>query len=152
FMHFGVALVASAVLLVRRFVISKSMVARQQLKWVVWGTVLAIAPFTVLYALGYIFGETAGPFTEVAILPLILIPLALGYSVVRYRLMDVELVVRRVAVYALTTLAITVAIGAIVYVVGFYAFSGNVPSSGECIIMPLIFTVFAMAVIVIIVS
>jgi len=150
FIHFVVALIASAVLLVRRFVISKSTVARQQLKWVVWGTVLAIAPFTVLYALGYIFGETAGPFTDVAILPLILIPLALGYSVVRYRLMDVELVVRRVAVYALTTLAITVAIGAIVYVVGFYAFSGNVPSSGEFITLPLIFSVFAMALIVMI--
>jgi len=112
--------------------------------------VLAIAPFTVFYALGYIFGETAGPFTDVAILPLILIPLALGYSVVRYRLMDVELVVRRVAVYALTTLAITVAVGAIVYVVGFYAFSGSVPSSGEFITLPLIFSVFAMALIVMI--
>ena len=150
FIHFVVALIASAVLLVRRFVTSKSTVARQQLKWVVWGTVLAIAPFTVFYALGFIFGETAGPFTDVAILPLILIPLALGYSVVRYRLMDVELVVRRVAVYALTTLAITVAIGAIVYIVGFYAFSGNVPSSGEFITLPLIFSVFAMAVIVMI--
>jgi len=150
FIHFVVALIASAVLLVRRFVISKSTVARQQLKWVVWGTVLAIAPFTVFYALGYIFGETAGPFTDVAILPLILIPLALGYSVVRYRLMDVELVVRRVAVYALTTLAITVAVGAIVYVVGFYAFSGSVPSSGEFITLPLIFSVFAMALIVMI--
>ena len=150
FIHFVVALITSAVLLVRRFVINKSTVARQQLKWVVWGTVLAIAPFTVLYALGYIFGETAGPFTDVAILPLILIPLALGYSVVRYRLMDVELVVRRVAVYALTTLAITVAVGAIVYVVGFYAFSGSVPSSGEFITLPLIFSVFAMALIVMI--
>ena len=78
------------------------------MKWVVWGTGLAVAPFTVLYAFGYIFDETAGPFTDIAILPLILIPLALGYSVVRYRLMDVELVVRRVAVYALTTLAIAV--------------------------------------------
>src|SRR3989440_1103211 len=150
FIHFVVALIASAVLLVRRFVISKSTVARQQLKWVVWGTVLAIAPFTLFYALGFIFGETAGPFTDVAILPLILIPLALGYSVVRYRLMDVELVVRRVAVYALTTLAITVAIGAIVYVVGFYAFSGSVPSSAEFITLPLIFSVFAMAIIVMI--
>src|SRR5438445_8308684 len=150
FIHFVVALIASAVLLVRRFVVSKSTVARQQLKWVVWGTVLAIAPFTVFYALGYSFGETAGPFTDVAILPLILIPLALGYSVVRYRLMDVELVVRRVAVYALTTLAITVAIGAIVYVVGFYAFSGSVPSSAEFITLPLIFSVFAMAIIVMI--
>src|SRR5437870_5769498 len=148
FIHFVVALITSAVLLVRRFVINKSTVARQQLKWVVWGTVLAIAPFTVLYALGYIFGETAGPFTDCSILPLILIPLALGYSVVRYRLMDVELVVRRVAVYALTTLAIALAIGSIVYVAGLYALSGEV-TTGE-ITLRLILSVTAMACIVMI--
>src|SRR5262249_25403029 len=82
FIHFTVALIVSAVLLVRRFIISKNTVARQQLKWVVWGSVLAIAPFSLLYALGYIAGETAGPLTDIAILPLILIPLSLGYSVV----------------------------------------------------------------------
>ena len=49
--------------------------------------------------------------TDTAVLPLVLIPLAFGYSVVRYRLMDVELVVRRVFVYALTTLAIALMIG-----------------------------------------
>jgi two-component system NtrC family sensor kinase len=149
FIQFVAALVGSGVLLVRRFVVSHSTVARQQLKWVVWGTVLAVVPFTALYALGYIFGETAGPLTDAAILPLILIPLSLGYSVVRYRLMDVELVVRRVAVYALTTVAIAVSIGAIVYFIGFYAF-GNLPSSGESITLPLVFSVFAMAVIVMI--
>lgn len=148
FIHFVVALIASAVLLVRRFVTSKSTVARQQLKWVVWGTGLAAAPFTVLYALGYIFDETAGPFADIAILPLILIPLALGYSVVRYRLMDVELVVRRVAVYALTTLAIAVAIGSIVYFAGLYALSGEV-TTGE-ITLRLILSVTAMACIVMI--
>src|SRR6266481_5959528 len=113
FIQFAIALVASAALLVRRFVISKNTVARQQLKWVVWGSALAIAPFTVLYALGFILTESANPLTDAAVAPLILIPLAMGYSVVRYRLMDVELVVRRAAVYAFTTLAIAVAIGAI---------------------------------------
>jgi hypothetical protein len=33
-----VALVLSAVLLVRTFVLAKSAVVRQQMKWVVWGT------------------------------------------------------------------------------------------------------------------
>src|SRR5437773_6202640 len=150
FIHFTIALIASASLLVRRFVISKNTVARQQLKWVVWGSTLAIAPFVLLYAAGYIIGvDTASGLTEVAVLPLILIPLSLGYSVVRYRLMDVELVVRRAAVYALTTLAIAVALGAIVYFVG-YAFGGNVASSGEIISLPLIISVAAMAVIVMI--
>src|SRR5258708_34252864 len=147
FIQFAVALVASAALLVRRFVISKNTVARQQLKWVVWGSALAIAPFTVLYALGFILTESANPLTDAAVAPLILIPLAMGYSVVRYRLMDVELVVRRAAVYAFTTLAIAVAIGAIVYFAGVYA-SGNA-SSGE-ITLRLILSVSAMACIVMI--
>ena len=107
FIHFVAALVISAAILIRRFIVSKNTVARQQLKWVVWGSALAIVPFTLLYAIAYVLGaDTAGPLTDVAFLPLILIPLSFGYSVVRYRLMDVELVVRRAAVYAATTLAI----------------------------------------------
>jgi len=150
FIHFTVALVASLALLIRRFVISKNTVARQQLKWVVWGLALAITPFTLLYAIGYILGaETASSLTEAAVLPLILIPLALGYSVLRYRLMDVELVVRRAAVYAFTTLAIAVALGTIVYFAGLYAFSGEVASTGE-ITLRLILSVAAMACIVMI--
>jgi PAS domain S-box-containing protein len=147
FIQFAIALLASAALLIRRFVISKNTVARQQLKWVVWGSALAIAPFTVLYATGFILTETANPLSDAAVGPLILIPLALGYSVVRYRLMDVELVVRRAAVYAFTTLAIAVSIGAIVYFAGVYA-SGNA-SSGE-ITLRLILSVSAMACIVMI--
>src|SRR6266404_1141211 len=150
FLQFAIAMLISLALLIRRFVISKNTVARQQLKWVVWGVVLAIVPFTLFYATGYIIGtDTAGSLTDFAVLPLILIPLSLGYSVVRYRLMDVELVVRRAAVYALTTLAIAVALGAIVYFVG-YTFGGNVASSGEIISLPLIISVAAMACIVMI--
>src|SRR5947209_515484 len=50
------ALVAGAVILVRRFVKSESAIVRQQLKWVVWGSALAITPFTLLYAAGYVAG------------------------------------------------------------------------------------------------
>src|SRR5882762_6124556 len=150
FIQFAIALVASAALLVRRFVISKNTVARQQLKWVVWGSLLAILPFMLLYGTGYLIGEdTAGSLTDASFVPLILIPLSLGYSVVRYRLMDVELVVRRAAVYAFTTLAIAVAIGAIVYFTGLFAFSGDVASTGE-ITLRLILSVAAMACIVMI--
>ena len=115
FIHFVAALVISAAILIRRFIVSKNTVARQQLKWVVWGSALAIVPFTLFYAIVYVLGaDTAGPLTDVAFLPLILIPLSFGYSVVRYRLMDVELVVRRAVVYAATTLGIALAVGAVV--------------------------------------
>ncbi|HYN84838.1 MAG TPA: ATP-binding protein [Pyrinomonadaceae bacterium] len=119
------ALVAGAVILVRRFWKSESAIVRQQLKWVVWGSALAIAPFTLLYAVGYLFGgaeslllseATGRRLADAAVLPLALIPLTFGNSVVRYRLMDVDIVVRRTAVYALTTLAIALLIGTVIYV------------------------------------
>jgi PAS domain S-box-containing protein len=150
FAHFVASLVASATLLVRTFVKSESAVVRQQLKWVVWGSALAITPFTLLYGVGYIFGASSESWlTDVSVLPLILIPLAFGYSVVRYRLMDVELVVRRAAVYAVTTLAIAIMIGAVVYSAGLYALSGDVIASGE-ITLRVIIAIAAMAFIVMI--
>ena len=148
-LHLGVALVASAVLLMRTFVKAKSTVVRQQVKWVAWGTLLSVTPFILLYAVFYLFGApTDSWLTDVAILPLGLIPLAFGYSVLRYRLMDVELVVRRVFVYALTTLAISLLIGVAVYLGGLYAFgSDQGVSSGE-ITLRVVVAVLAMAAIV----
>jgi PAS domain S-box-containing protein len=117
FIHFWAALVLSGVLLVRTFLKSDVAVVRQQLKWVVWGSALAIAPFSLFYGVGYVFGfESNRWLTDIALLPLILIPLTFGNSVIRYRLMDVDIVVRRAFVYALTTLAISLMIGAIIYV------------------------------------
>ncbi len=151
FIHFSLALLVSAALLIVTLVTAKTAVVRQQLKWVVWGSALAIAPFTLLYAVGYIFGAQSGPWlTDAAVLPLVLIPLSFGYSVVRYRLMDVELVVRRVAVYAVTTLAIAVAIGAVVYLGGIYALgNAEATSSGE-ITLRVAIAIAAMALIVMI--
>jgi two-component system NtrC family sensor kinase len=113
--------------------------------------VLAVTPFTLLYAAFYLFGSPTDEWlTDVAILPLAIIPFAFGYSVLRYRLMDVELVVRRVFVYALTTLAISLLIGIVVYAGGLYAFgSEQVFTSGE-ITLKVVMAVLAMAAIVMI--
>ncbi len=151
FIHLSVALLASVVLLVVTLVTAKATVVRQQLKWVVWGSALAIAPFTLLYGVGYIFGTQSDPWlTDAAVLPLILIPLSFGYSVVRYRLMDVELVVRRVFVYALTTLAIAIAIGTVVYLGGIYALGNDGAVGAGEITLRAAIAIAAMAIIVVI--
>jgi PAS domain S-box-containing protein len=148
-LHLSVALVASAALLVRTFVKAKSTVVRQQVKWVAWGTVLSITPFILLYAIVYLFGAPTDRWlTDVAILPLALIPFAFGYSVMRYRLMDVELVVRRVFVYALTTLAVSLLIGVVVYLGGLYAFGSDQGFSSGEITLRVVAAVLAMAAIV----
>jgi two-component system NtrC family sensor kinase len=126
FFHLLAALIASVFFLIRTWSRAKSAVVRQQMKWVIWGSLLAVTPLSLLYGLGFLLGAQTDPgLTDAAVLPLILLPLSFGYSVVRYRLMDVELVVRRVFVYVLTTLAIALMVGAVVYVAGLYAFGGD---------------------------
>jgi two-component system, NtrC family, sensor kinase len=147
FIHFCTAIILSTVLLVRRFIKSDAAVVRQQLKWVVWGSALAVTPFTFFYAISFVFGlRSESWMTDVAVLPLVLIPLTFGNSVVRYRLMDVDIVVRRAAVYALTTLAIALMIGAVVFFVGRFAL-GVEAIPGE-ITWPVLIAVFAMTMIV----
>ena len=147
--HLSVALILSAVLLVRTFVTAKSAVVRQQVKWVMWGTLLAITPFVTLYAAVYLFGEPSDRWLNgVAIVPLAIIPFAFGYSVMRYRLMDVELVVRRVFVYALTTLAIALLLGVVVYAGGVYAFGSDQGLTSGEITLQLVLAVLAMAAVV----
>jgi hypothetical protein len=147
FIHFWIGVAASALLLVRRFIKSEAAVVRQQLKWVVWGSALAITPFTLFYAINFVFGLASESWmTDVGVLPLILIPLTFGNSVVRYRLMDVDIVVRRAAVYALTTLAIATMIATVVIVVGRFALGVEaVPSE---ITWPVLIAIAAMTIIV----
>jgi two-component system, NtrC family, sensor kinase len=149
FFHFVVGLIASALLLVRTYVTTKSALVRQQMKWVVWGTLLAVTPFTLLYAVVYLFGAPTDRWlTDIAVVPLVAIPFAFGYSVLRYRLMDVELVVRRVFVYALTTLAIALLIGVVVYTAGLYAFGSDQGFTSGEITLRVVVAVLAMAAIV----
>lgn len=151
FVHFSVALAVSVVLLVVTLVRAKSAVVKQQLKWVVWGLSLAIAPFTLLYGAGYVFGARSDPWViNAAVLPLILIPLSFGYSVVRYRLMDVELVVRRVFAYALTSLAIALGLGAVVYFGVVYALGNDDSAATGVITLRVVLSIVAMAAIVMI--
>jgi hypothetical protein len=116
FGHFVAALVAGAGVLIYRFVRNKQIIVRQRLKWAMAGSVAAVIPVIAYQIAKSSFNlPTENWLTSLAILPLALIPLTFGHSVVRYRLMDVDIVVRHAAVYALTTLAISTLIGAVAF-------------------------------------
>jgi two-component system, NtrC family, sensor kinase len=80
-------------------------ILRQQLKWVTRGTILAIAPYTLLYVLPYVFPHAMGWLPQwamkISVLSLGLLPLTFGYAIFRYRLMDVDLIFKRGVVYTL---------------------------------------------------
>jgi two-component system, NtrC family, sensor kinase len=150
-LHFITALIIGAAFLTYRFVKSETVIVRQQLKWIVWGSIIAVLPLTLLYSVKYIAGSslhTNSGITDLAILPLVLIPLTFGNSVVRYRLMDVDMVVRRAAAYALTTLTIATLLGTVVYFTGMYALGAELVHTGQDVFRTII-AVAAMAIIVI---
>jgi two-component system, NtrC family, sensor kinase len=79
---------------------------RQQLKWVTWGTVLAIGPFALVYILPYFLGFVPTGWMKLSVLSLAFLPLTFGYAIVHYRLMDVDIIFRRGMAYSLATAAI----------------------------------------------
>lgn len=94
-------------LLVGSFVRARTPILRQQLKWIIWGLGLAWLPFVLLYVVPYISHvEIPSLLRSAAYGPLILAPLSFGYSIVRYRLMDVDVIVRRSFVHMLAIIAI----------------------------------------------
>ncbi len=112
--HFAGGVALGAGILVWRFVTSSQPLVRQRLKWAMWGAIVAAVPVIALQiARRFVYLPDDTLTVALTTLPLGLIPLSLGHSVVRYRLMDVDVVVRRALVYAMTTLAIAMMIGAV---------------------------------------
>jgi two-component system, NtrC family, sensor kinase len=104
--------VVAAIVFYGRYLHAESPLERQQLKWLTRGTLLAVVPFTVLYAIPYMSDFTAtgvlnqGILNKIALLSLVLLPLTFSWAIVRYRLMDVDLIFKRGATYTLATAAI----------------------------------------------
>ena len=80
---------------------------RQQLKWLTRGTLLTVLPFTAFYVIPFLSDATApNNLTRLAALSLILLPLTFSWAIVRYRLMDVDLIFKRGVTYTLATAAL----------------------------------------------
>jgi two-component system, NtrC family, sensor kinase len=77
---------------------------RQQLKWLTRGTVIAVTPFTLLYVVPFLF-DVAVPslLYKLAVIALVFLPLTFSWAIVRYRLMDVDLIFKRGVTYTLAT-------------------------------------------------
>jgi len=105
--HYSIFFVLGSALLVRTFLRADKPLLRQQLKWIVWGLALSVVPFAAFYIIPFISGVQNAPWVEaLAYGPLILIPLSFGYSIIRYRLMDVDVIMRRSVVHVMATVVV----------------------------------------------
>ena len=99
----GVYFVAGALILNLWRGAGESVVLRQQRKWLAAGTLWGALPFAVFYLVPYVSGQVPGPNQSLAVFSLGLIPLTFAYAVIRFRLMDVDVIFRRGVAYSLAT-------------------------------------------------
>jgi two-component system NtrC family sensor kinase len=97
--YFCAWFVIGGALLLKRQIRAREVIARQQLKWVSYGTLAGVVPFSLIYAIPVVLGARATFAMDSSILFLGLIPLSMGYALIHYRLMDVDAIARRSAAY-----------------------------------------------------
>ena len=96
-----VALVVGAGSLVGRFRRARG-TERQQLRWLAWGAALAAVALLLAIAELAVHGDT--PLFQAAIgVCLVLLPLATGAAILRYRLYDIDRIISRTLAYGLLT-------------------------------------------------
>jgi signal transduction histidine kinase len=96
-----------------------SLTARRQLRWIAWGTLLGVGPFAFGYALPWALGANPPLALQLTAVPLGLVPLAFASAIVRYRLRDVEVIIKRGLAYTAFLAASAVLYVAMQRLVGF---------------------------------
>ncbi len=92
-----------------RYKYASSPAQRQQTKWVVFGSAVALVGFCLAFALATLVPATiSGPLGWTILRTLIygfilLIPLSIGVAILRYRLWDIDIVINRTLVYGSLT-------------------------------------------------
>ena len=138
--HFGVFFIASAAILMHTYRTVQEPELRQQMKWVTRGTVVAVVPYFLFQSLPRMLGMVPSQYADIAVFPLVFIPISFGYAIHRYRLMDVDILFKRGMAYTLATAAVVGFYITVVVVVG-KLFGESLPQQG--VIAPVVATIIA---------
>jgi len=108
---------------------------QRQLRWVAIGMMGGYLPFVAFYALPYLAGVGLPELAQTAaVLPLALVPLTFAYAILRYKLWDIEVMVRDTVSYTLTLL-----LGVIGFSLANLAITRGLPDGGPLVRNVLVF-------------
>jgi PAS domain S-box-containing protein len=126
--YLAVCLLGGLVLMVRALTRLRSVTARRQLRWIVWGSAVGAVPFVMLYVVPLFFNRVLwyAPYTAVL---LGCIPLAFASAIVRYRLMDIEVIMKKGLVALAVVLVLAAIYGGTLRLAGLILGEGNSSSS-----------------------
>jgi PAS domain S-box-containing protein len=116
-------------LLVGAYRKSPSGLHRSQLRWMIWGLGLGVGPFAAVYATPWAMGVDPPAWSRLSVLPLVLVPAAFTAAMARYRLHDLDLVLRRGLAGAVLTLAVLAAYAGSLLSLRWLTVPGSLPDS-----------------------
>jgi signal transduction histidine kinase len=123
--------VGGAVAVFRRLRRATDPVERQQLRWLAWAAVLIAGGYVFAFIPELVFGSEQSNwndiFSTLAVASFILIPITIGVAILRYRLYDIDVVIRKTVVFAV--LAGFIAIVYVAIVAGISVVVGNLSST-----------------------
>jgi len=77
---------------------------KAQIKWILYGLIFGAGPFILLYQLPKALIQKPFITEEIAGVFFIFIPVAFAFSIIRFKLMNIELIINRSVVYAILTI------------------------------------------------
>src|ERR1039457_1282390 len=117
-LYLGIYFLIAAAIFLASYFRAPSGVLRQQLKWVTGGTFAGILPFFLLYVLPRLASTVPQPWMKLSVFSLALIPLCFGYAIIRYRLMDVDIIFKRRLAYTFATAGVVAVYFAAIALIG----------------------------------
>ena len=115
-LHLSMSLIGGLAIMTLTLQRLRSVTARRQLRWIVWGTAIGAMPFVFGYALPVAFELPPLAGFEFTAPLLGVVPLAFASAIIRWRLMDVEVIVKRTLAYAAGLAAVAAIYGIILQI------------------------------------
>jgi len=117
YLYLSVSLAAGLLLMMRALRRLRSVTAQRQLRWIVWGASVGAVPFIALYALPLLVGHVP-LYAEYTAVLLGCVPLSFASALVRYRLMDIEVIIKKGLVVSAVVVVLTLIYAGTLQLVG----------------------------------
>ena len=96
-LHFAVFSLVTLAILIHSTLRAPNILLRKQLRIIVYGLGFGVLPSTVFYIVPFLLGSRPSTGSELTVLLQALIPLTFSYSISRYRLVDIEVFLKKAA-------------------------------------------------------
>ena len=126
-MYLVASVIAALAIFIHAFIKTKSVIEKKKLKWILLGLLIGPSAFILLWVVPQSI-TTYGLIPEEAVILLMTsVPIAFGIAIVRYHLLDIDLIIRRSIIYSVVVILLLAAY--LILIIGISALV-NYSSSG----------------------